>query len=71
MTFSEAFDVLLEDDNARVRRANWRACLGWPDWEPFPSRIRMFWPSGTKHLWEPTLEDIHADDWVLVTEENK
>jgi hypothetical protein len=67
MTFPEAYALLLEVDHIRVKRANWRACIRWPeDWNNPPARIKMFWPSGHSHVWQPLQEDITAGDWIVV-----
>jgi hypothetical protein len=47
-----------------VRRANWRAVIGWP---PGGDDILMFWPSGFVEPWRPTLADIQANDWERAT----
>lgn len=62
MTFEDALAKLRLRHH--VRRAEWRASIGWPPGIELPV---MFWPSGFVETWRPTLEDVMASDWVGAT----
>lgn len=59
MTFELALTNLRQRQNQK--RAGW---VSWLHWPPGSDSIYRTWPSGCVTVYEPTAEDLTADDWV-------